>query len=174
MNRRMIAGLVLALLLIGTMAVSAQQKIPFLTSWNKPGHMNLSATVGWYGWGIDAAVGGELIMGEFDVATIPLDWGVMAKALAGMDLFFGGGISWGVAGVATLHWGLTWGLDIYAGLGVGVCSTYGTPFGIGIASADGVSWKLTDSLFLLADWTYINPIFSGGVSAFGVGVQLKM
>ena len=113
--------------------------------------MNLYASVGFYGLGIDLNVGPEIIIGKFDVAGIPLLWGATVRGLIGFASFFGyaSWIDWGVAPMATLHWGVDlgsiWKFDWYVGLGVGISGSTGSYYtylnnssiGFGFASSTG-------------------------------------
>ena len=163
MKRRILVGLVLGMMVFATMTVSAQQNI--FVSYNKTGHMNVYATVGWGGgyWLLGAAVSAEFVIGQFSLGPVPFDWGIMASGV--MNFLPGFGI--GADAMATLHLGLIWNLDFYAGLGLGVGIL---PFDIGLAQTVGVVYKLSDTLYLQGQeiWN------SNGPGVYGVGIVLKL
>jgi hypothetical protein len=156
---------------------------PWMVSYNQPGQLNLYASVGWYGLGIDLSAGPEIILGAFDIAGIPLEWGVTVRGLVGFASFFGyaSWVDWGVAPMASLHWGVDFGgplkFDWWAGLGVGISGSTGTyysylssgPIGIGFASFNGGAWQFSDNFALIAEYAY-----TGYVSVAGVGIKMNL
>jgi hypothetical protein len=164
-------------------AETKSSQFPWMASYDQPGNFNLYASVGFYGYGIDVNVGPEIIIGKFDIAGIPLSWGVTVRGLVGFASFLGyaSWIDWGVAPMATLHWGVDlgsiWKFDWYIGLGVGVSGSTGSYYsylnssgiGIGFASSDGVVWHFSNNFGLVVDYAY-----TGYVSAAGVGIQMKL
>ena len=165
--RKTVIGLVLALLLVGAMTASAEDAI--FASWNQKGHTNIYASVGLNGYGLDASIGFEPILGEFDLGPIPFDWGIMARGIVGFDPFWGYGFNWGAGALASLHFGLVWNLDFYAALGIGIAGWSGTPFWFGFANFNGLSYKLNDKFFLLLEGGYIVHTY-----IWGVGVVVKL
>lgn len=103
--------LLVVLVLVGV-AAGAFADEPF-ASWNEKGDVNVYASVGFWG-GVDAVVGAEFILGEFDLGPVPCDWGVMASA--GIEWWYG--MYFGVGALATFHLGLTWNLDFSLAAGV--------------------------------------------------------
>jgi hypothetical protein len=163
--KKLVVGLVLAFLLVGTMALSAEDQI--FASYNQKGHINLYGSVGYgYYYGIEGSVAAEYIIGEFAIGPVPFDWGVMARGLIGFEPYYG--LSWGVGGLASLHMGLVWNLDFYASLGFGFSSWWGDPYP-GFWSTNGVSYKLSKNLFVLVEAGY-----TSWTSYWGVGAVLKM
>lgn len=176
--KKTVIGLVLALLLVAAMSASAQDSI--FAAYNKPGQLNLYGSVGFYGiWGLQGSVGAELIVGKFDIATIPLEWGVMARGVIGLPFFLGGGwFDWGAAPLVSLHTGLNFGksleFDVYIGLGLGLYGTTGTYhswnlINFGFAAFSGIAWKLSDKLFLLGEYGNV-----GSTSIAGIGVKMNL
>ena len=71
MKNRLAVGLVLLLLLAGALTASAQQTV--FAAYNKPGNVNIYATVG-YGQGsgfLGIGVSPEFIIGKFDIGPHP-------------------------------------------------------------------------------------------------------
>jgi hypothetical protein len=165
--KKIVVGLVLALLLVGAMTVSAEDAV--FASWNQKGHMNIYGSIGYNYWGFDVSPGIEFILGEFNIGPVPFDWGGMARGIVGFDLFSGYGFNWGAGALASLHMGLVWNLDFYAALGLGLAGWYGTPFRFGFASFNGLSYKLSDKFFVLLEGGYI--VYT---SIWGIGVQMKL
>jgi hypothetical protein len=187
MKKRIVVGLVVAMLLIGTVGAFAAGETkstvyPWMASYNKAGQLNLYAAVGFYGFGVDLNVGPEIIISKFDIAGIPLSLGATVRGLIGFGGFLGASwLDWGVAPMATLHWGVDfgapWKFDWYIGAGLsisGTTSTYYT-FGtngavqFGFASADGVAWHFSNNLALIVDYTY-----SYYISTAGIGIKLAL
>lgn len=185
MKRRIVVVLAIALLLcsaVGAFAFEEKSKTyPWMASFNRSGQFNLYAAIGYYYVGFDVAGGLEAILGNFNVAGIPLQWGIAARGLAGFgsSAGFGNWIDWGVAPMITLHWGVDFNgllkFELYAGLGLGLYGTTGTyysfaggPF-FGFASSDGVAWHFADNFSLILDYSYV-----GWTSVYGVGLKLNI
>ena len=146
MKKKIIVGLVVALLLVGT--VGAFAEAPFAAH-HKPKDLNLYGSVGLYGYsGLSLGVGAEWVIGKFDLGPLPFEWGVMARGVLQLPLFIGGGwVDWGVAPLASLHTGFNFGksleFDVYVSLGLGIYGTTGTYYawsgaaGFGFASFNG-------------------------------------
>ena len=79
--------LVMVVLLAVSGAAFAQD---VFASYNKPGDINLYASVGWSGW-FEVSAAAEYMVGEFNLGTLPFDWGIMARG--GMEFGTGGSIS---------------------------------------------------------------------------------
>jgi hypothetical protein len=182
---RRIAFIALVLLLCaGLSAFAAEKKsktIPWMASFNQAGQLNGYLSAGIDYWGIAGSAGAELILGEFDIADIPLSWGVMARGIIGLPIFYGyAGIDWGAAGLATLHWGMDFGasskFDVYAGLGAGVLGVPWSPFSVAFSQFAGVSWFMSDKLTLIVEDGYFNGFtaLGGWLSYWGAGVQIKL
>jgi hypothetical protein len=182
--KRKIFVIALVLILFATLGVSAYEKksktFPWMASFNGNGQLNLYAGVGFYGYGIDVSAGPEIIIANFDLGGIPLEFGVMARGIIGFSSFFGyaSWIDWGVAPMASLHWGVDfgsiWKFDWYIALGLGIYGSTGTYYfgnavGFGFASFDGVAWHFADKIALLLDYGYV-----GYVGAFGIGIKLSL
>jgi hypothetical protein len=183
MRKKLVVGLVLALMLVSVVGAFAASKsqFPWMTSYNKPGHINVYAAAGLYFGGFSATGGAELILGQFDIAGIPLEWGIMAQAIIGFDGFYGG-IDWGAAPLVALHWGVDWGkpwhFDWYGSVGLGIYGgSYQNAFaflgfpavGFGFASYEAVVWMFSTNIGLMIEYGYI-----GWTSVGGVGVVLKL
>ena len=185
MKKRIVVGLVLVFVLISSAGVFAETKsvtYPWMASYEKPGQLNVYASVGWYGFGIDFNVGPEIILGNFDIAGIPLSWGATVRGLLGFGSYAGytSWIDWGIAPMATLHWGVDfgspWKFDWYIGLGLSISGTTGEYWnygsggiGFGFATADGVAWHFSNNLALILEFAY-----SPNVSTGGIGIQWKL
>jgi opacity protein-like surface antigen len=180
MKKRIVVGIVLILLLSSTAgAFAASSPLPWMVSYNKPGQLNVYGSVGFYGLGIDINAGPEIILGQFDIAGIPLEWGVMARGMIGFSAFLGySWLDWAVAPAATLHWGIDlgapWQFDWYIGLGLGISGSTGTYYsytgvGFGFASFDGVAWHFSKNLALVVEYGYTQYL-----STAGVGVKLAL
>jgi hypothetical protein len=153
--------LLVVLVLIGVTAGAFADDI--FGSYNKPGNMNLYASVGWYYWP-EVTVAAEFMLGEFDLGTVPLDWGVAVRG--GMD-FWSGGIDFGVGALATLHLGLAVvPIEFYASLGV--CYNNYAAFPVTVASFGGATWWFSKNIGLLVENGYLGWYF------WGVGVQVKI
>jgi hypothetical protein len=159
MKRRIFVATVLALLLVGTMSVSAQQTI--FAAYNKPGNVNLDVVGGYGGW-LGVGVDAEVIIGKFDLGSLPFQWGVMGAGIIDFPFF-----EIGAGAMATLHLGLIWNLDFFIGLGVGA-DFYGG-FGVGFAETSGVAYKLSNNFTVLLSDTWLD-----GAYVYGVGIQLKL
>jgi hypothetical protein len=184
MSKRIIA-VSLVLILFGALgAFATEQKsktFPWMATYDRTGQLNLYASVGWYGYGLDVVVGPEFIISSFDLAGIPLSFGVSMRGMVGFGSFLGyaAWIDWGVAPLATLHWGVDLGsilkFDWYAGLGLGINGTTGTYWawpggiGFGFASFDGIAWHFSDNLALVLEYAY-----NGYASMGGIGVELSL
>jgi hypothetical protein len=184
MKRKLVFGLVLALLLVSASGVFAageqkSKEFPWMASYNKPGQFNVYAAVGFYGYGIDINAGPEIIFAKFDPAGIPLSLGGTVRGLVGFSSFFGiSWIDWAIAPMVTLHWGVDfgsiWKFDWYIGLGLGISGTTGTFYnysgvGFGFASSDGVAWHFSDSFALIFDYAYTYYM-----SSAGIGIKLAL
>jgi hypothetical protein len=157
--KKIVVGLVLAFLLVGALSLSA---------WNQKGHMNFYGSVGYNYWGLDGSIGIEPILGEFAIGPVPLDWGVMARGIVGVDLYWGD-LIWGAGALASLHMGLVWNLDFYAALGLGIAGYPGYPFRFGFSSFNGMSYKINEKFFVLVEGGY--AVWN---SFWGVGVVVKL
>ena len=180
-------GLVVVLLVcvtLGAFAVETKSsQYPWMASYDQPGNLNLYASVGFYGLGIELNAGPEIIIGKFDIAGIPLSWGATVRGLVGFASYFGyaSWLDWGVAPMATLHWGVDFGsmlkFDWYIGMGLGISGTTGSysgytntsGIGFGFASSDGAVWHFSNNFALIVDYAY-----TGYISAGGVGIQMKL
>src|SRR5258706_7325729 len=112
MKKRIVVALVLCALLFSTVgAFAAAKPVSWMTSYNKPGQLNLYASAGFYLYGVDANAGPEIIFGQFDIGGIPLEWGGMVRGMVGFSTFLGYGswIDWAVAPAITLHFGADFG-----------------------------------------------------------------
>ncbi len=176
--KKTVVALVLALLLVGAMTASAESSV--FAAYNKPGQLNLYGSVGFYGiWGLEAAIGAEMIVGKFDLGPVPLEWGIMARGVVGVPFFLGSGwIDWGAAPLASLHTGFNFGksleFDVYIALGLGLYGSTGTywgwnPVNFGFASFDGIAWKLSEKFFILGEYGYV-----GSTSIAGIGVKMNL
>ena len=160
MKKRVVVGFVLALLLVGTLGFSAPQSI--FAAYNKPGNVNLDLAAGYGGW-FGAGVQAEVILGKFDIGTLPFQWGLMGAGV--LDVPF---MELGAGAMLTLHLGLSViPLDFFVGMGIGFDFFGG--FFPGFAETYGVAYKLSDSLTVLAVDTWL-----AGPYVYGVGIQLKL
>ena len=181
MKKRIVVSLVLVLLMCATFgAFAADKMFPWMASYNKAGHINVYGGVGYYWGGFDVAAGAEYIVGEFDIAGVPLEWGIMAQATLGFANYsYSSGLDWGAAPMASLHWGTNFGnnlkFDFYISAGLGV---YGGSYwsywnsgavGFGFASYEGVTWMFSNNLGLLLEYGYI-----GWTSTGAIGVTWKL
>jgi hypothetical protein len=183
MKRRIVVGLVIALMLVSTFgAFAASNPFPWMVSHNKPGQINVYGSVGFYGLGIDINAGPEIIFGQFDIAGIPLEWGAMVRGMVGFAGWLGySWIDWAVAPAVTLHWGIDLGgalkFDWYLGLGLGITGTAGSYYtgygsnsvGFGFATFDGVAWQFSKNIALIAEYGYTSYM-----STAGVGVKFSL
>jgi hypothetical protein len=152
--------LLVVLVLIGVAAGVFAQDV--FASYNKPGDVNIYASVGWWAWP-EVNVAAEYVIGEFELGPLPFDWGIAARG--GFD--FGAGYFGFSAGVlATLHLGVAaFPLDFYASAGVCYNSGY-YPFNF--ASMGGLTWWFTPSMGLLLESGYL------GWGFWGVGLEFKI
>jgi hypothetical protein len=187
MKRRLVVVLACALLLISTVGAFAFEQssktYPWMASFNKTGQLNLYAAVGLYAYGVDLTAGVEVILGNFDLAGIPLEWGIEARGLIGFAGFSGYGswIDWGAAPMLTLHWGTDFGkglkFEVYGGLGLGLYGTGGSyyssfsgygPF-FGFAGGGGVAWHFSNNFSLILDSAYV-----GWTGVLGIGIKVDI
>ncbi len=186
MKRSIVFLVALVFALFSAVGASAYEQkssvYPWMASFNKTGQLNLYVAGGLYYVGFDVTGGPEVILGNFNLSGIPLEWGVMGRALVGFGSFAGANwIDWGAAPMVTLHWGTDFGgaakFEWYGGVGVGFYGTTGNyytwagsagPF-FGFASAAGVAWHFSDSAALILDYSY-----TGFVSVYGLGVKLNL
>lgn len=182
MKKKIVVGLVLALMLVSTFGAFAETKskvYPWMASYNDPGHLNIYGAIGYYYGGLSFTAGAEFMITKFDLAGIPLELGVMGQGIIGFDNYYASGVDWGVAPLVSLHWGVDfgspWKFDWYAALGLGI---YGGPYqsfffgnsvGFGFASYEGVIWELSNNLGVMLEYGYI-----GWTSVYGIGVTLKL
>lgn len=148
-------------------------KFPWMVSYNQPGQFNLYASAGFYGFGLEVSAGPELMMGSFDIAGVPLEWGLTARGLIGFSSYFGyaSWLDWGVAAMGTIHWGVDFGgplkFDWYVGLGPSLSGSTGTYYGSSLmpwlANFDGVTWQFSDNFALIVEYTYTYYASIGGV-----------
>lgn len=144
-------------------------------SYNKDGQVNLEASVG-YLWGLTLTVGGEWIIGEFRIDTVPIDFGVMVKGnLQIWDTYVGySGVYWGAAPLFSLHMGLAdFPLEWFISAGVGFygygSSVPGYPgFNFGFATFDGLIFHLSDMFGILVEYGYI-----GASHTWGAGLEIQ-
>jgi hypothetical protein len=187
MTKKIVAISLAVLLCVAVGAFAKETKpsktYPWMASYNQPGQLNLYASVGWYGYGIELSAGPEFIIGSFDIADIPLEWGITVRGLVGFGGFLGyaSWIDWGVAPMAALHWGVDLGgalkFDWYVGLGLAISGSTGTYYSwgssgglnFGPASFNGVTWQFSDNIGLIAEYAY-----AGYVSVGGVGVKFNL
>lgn len=184
--KRKILGLVILILFCASFGAFAYEKkskeFPFMASYNKAGQLNFYVAAGFYGVGFEVAAGPELIIQEFDVGGIPLEWGVTVRGMAGFGGYLGySWFDWGVAPMATLHWGVDlgdiWKFDWYIGAGIGISGTIGDYYywgtegavRIGFASFNGVAWQFSDNMAVIVDVGY-----AGYVGVYGIGVRFNL
>jgi hypothetical protein len=155
--------------------------LSWMTSYNGKGQLNLYGSVGFYGLGVDVSVAPEYIINKFNLGVVPLEWGVTARGMVGFSSFLGySWIDWGVAPMATLHWGVDfgapWKFDLYVGIGAGVYGSAGSAYSlydnsgvhVGFASFDGVAWHFSKNISLISEGGYI-----GTTSTWGVGAEVQ-
>jgi hypothetical protein len=152
---------------------SSNDDLSWMTSYNDPGKVNAYGSVGLYGYGLDASVAGEYILNKFNIGPVPLEWGLEGRGVMGFGSYSGysSWVDWGIAPMATLHWGVNfgkpWRFDAYIGAGAGFYGTTGTYWsngnGLGFASWDGVAWYFADKMALIAEGGYIGHTSSGGI-----------
>jgi hypothetical protein len=186
MRRRLVVGLALTLLLISAVGAFAYERgsrtYPWMASFNRTGQVNLYAAAGLYPYGFDVTGGLEIILGNFDISGVPLEWGLEGRGLLGFANVagFGSWIDWGAAPMATLHWGFDLGkgakFELYGALGLGLYGTGGSyysftgygPF-LGFAGGGGVAWHFADNFSLILDSAYV-----GWTGAFGIGIKVDL
>jgi hypothetical protein len=184
MQKKIIVGLVAAMLLVGTVGAFAagetkSTKFPWMASYDNPGQFNIYGSVGLYFPGIDINVGPEIMLTKFDAGGVPLELGVTVRGLVGFASWAGlTWTDWSVVPMVTLHWGVDFGglakFSVYIGLGAGVTGTTGTylgysAVGFAFADAEGIEWHFSNNISLLFDYCY-----AGYVSAAGIGVKIAL
>lgn len=186
MKRRLVPGIALFFLLVTAVGAFAfeqdSKKYPWMASFNKTGQLNVYAAAGLYPYGFDITGGAEVIVGNFDISGIPLEWGIMGRGLVGFASYSGYGnwIDWGAAPLVTLHWGTNFGKELkfewYGGIGLGLYGTGGTyysfngygPF-FGFAGDLGIAWHFSNNISLILDSAYV-----GWTGVFGIGVKINL
>jgi hypothetical protein len=151
-------ALVVAVLLLALVPAGLFAANPFDYEATPPGTTNLNLGVGLgfgYGFSVGADVGADFMLGKFDIKNFPIDWGIGVRGLANVGLL-PLGFDWGVAGLWTVHKGLSFSerasFDFYVGVGVGVG---GKAFGVGFATNEGIAWKMTDTMWLQLEYVGI-------------------
>ena len=137
MRRRCVAAVAVLFLFIGAAVFAADRKsssVPWLVSFNSPGTIDLTVTGGFTWWGLGLNAGVEFTLGQFDLGTVPLSWGITAQGSGG---FGPAGVGVAVSGLATLNIGFEFGRGLrfegFIGLGPGaLVETWG-----GAAPASG-------------------------------------
>ena len=180
--KKVLLVLAVALLAAGLASAAGAKSsgdLSWMTSYNEPGQINVYASAALDPFGVDGSVAGEYIVGKFNIGEVPLEWGAEARANLAFDSFLGyaNWMDWGVAPMATLHWGVDfgkpWKFDFYVGAGVGVYGTTGDYYDngihVGFASYNGVSWQFSDKIALLSEGGYIG--YSG---VWGLGAKFKL
>jgi hypothetical protein len=172
--------LLIALLVVMAMSsfAATTSTQPWAKSFNKDGQLNLYASVG-YWYGIDGSVGLELILGEFNLGGVPIDYGIMGRGVIEMWNYFGlSGLYWGAAPTFAVHLGLTGApVEFYASAGIGfngysysgVYNDLYPGFNIGFASFDGMMWHFSDKFAFLVEYGYV-----GLASVWGVGLEIGL
>jgi hypothetical protein len=165
--------------LIASTGIAFADGSSWMTSYNKPGQLNGYASVGLYGYGLDGSVAGEYIAGQFDVGSVPFEWGVEGRGVVGFASYLGyaNWIDWGVGPLAKLHFGVDfgkpWKFDLYVGAGLGISGSTGEYWGSGVhfgfASWDGVAWHFSDKMALISEGGYI-----GNTSSWGLGLEMNL
>jgi hypothetical protein len=185
MTKKIVAAVLVLMVFAALGAFAFEQKsktFPWMASFNKNSQINLSAAVGFYGYGIDITAGPEYIITNFDISGIPLEFGVAVRGMAGFASFLGvSWVDWGVAPLATLHWGVDfgapWKFDWYIGLGLGISGSsvsnaylsYASGIGFGFASFDGVAWHFSDNWSIITEAGY-----TGYIWVWGIGAQFSL
>ncbi len=184
--KRKIVAVGLVILLIAAVGAFAKEtkpskQFPWMADFNQAGQINLYGSVGWYGLGFDVSAGPEFIIQGFNLGGIPLEWGVAVRGLVGFASYFGySGFAWGVAPMASLHWGMDfggpWKFDWYVGAGLGISGASYEYLGFigngpyfSFASFDGVAWHFTNNLALILDYAYV-----GIASVYGIGLEWSL
>jgi hypothetical protein len=180
-RKRILLGAVVALILCTAFgAFAADKSYAWMTSYNKPNHINVYGGLGYYWGGFNVTGGAEYIIGDFEIGPVPLEWGIMAQAIVGFASYsYATGIDWGAAPMVSLHWGTDFGamakFDFYVSAGLGL---YGGTYwahdnsgalGFGFASYDGVMWMFSKDFGLLLEYGYI-----GWTSTGAIGIIWKL
>jgi hypothetical protein len=165
MRKRILVFAVLVLLLCaGAGGFAAEKSV--MTSFNKPGHLNVYAGAGLYPGGFNVTGGAEYIISDFQLGSAPFAWGLMAQAILGFAN--SSNLDWGVAPLASLHLGTNFGglakFDFFISAGLGIYSG-----GLGFASYDGVTWMFSSNVGLLLEYGFV-----GWTSTGAIGVILKL
>jgi hypothetical protein len=180
-KKRIILVSVLVLLLGTAMgAFAADKDYSWMTSYNKPNHLNVYAGAGLYYGGFNVTGGAEYIISDFEIGPVPFEWGIMAQAIVGFSNYaYTTGIDWGAAPLASLHWGINLGggakFDFFVSAGLGVFggaywAYYNTgAVGLGFASYEGAMWMFSNNLGLLLEYGYI-----GWASTGAIGIVWKI
>ncbi|MGA2480220.1 MAG: hypothetical protein ABSG63_15815 [Spirochaetia bacterium] len=181
MKKKILLTAVLVLLLSSALgAFAADNSYAWMTSYNKPNHINVYGGVGYYFGGFSVTGGAEYIISDFNIGPVPLEWGIMAQAILGFSNYsYTTGLDWGAAPMASLHWGTNFGggakFDFFISAGLGL---YGGAYwafyntgavGLGFASYDGAMWMFSNNLGLLLEYGYI-----GWTSTAAIGVVWKL
>jgi hypothetical protein len=154
--------LLVVLVLIGVTAGAFASDV--FASYNKPGDINLYASVG-YVWYPEVSVAGEWIIGEFSLGILPFDWGVMVRG--GFD-FWSGWFEYSAAALASLHLGLgVVPIEFYASIGA---AFYGPTAGfpVSFASYEGATYWFSKNIGLVVESGYLGWYF------WGVGLEFKL
>ena len=180
MRRKLVAS-VTVLLLVASIGLFAAEKksstVPWLVSFNPPGTIDLTVTGGFTWWGLGLNAGIEYTMGQFDLGTVPLSWGITAQGSGG---FNAAGIGVAISGLATLNIGFDFGSGLrfegLIGLGPGgLIETWGgAGSGFGLALYTGETWWFSNNLGLSAEQGYLTAFGWGYWYFLGIGVTLKI
>jgi hypothetical protein len=180
LKRKLVTSIIVLLLCAGVGLFAAEKKsstIPWVVSYNSPGTIDLTATVGYTWWGLGLNAGAEYTVGQFELGTIPLSWGITAQGSAGFGL---SGVGVAVAGLATLNVGFDFGSNLkfegFIGIGPGfLLETWGgAGNGFGIAQYAGWTWWFSNNIGLTGEEGYVNAFGWGYWYFAGIGVTLRI
>ncbi len=158
-------------------SVGLSAQATWAKSYNTDGQVNLNATVGYNG-GLCLNAGGEWVIGEFALDSIPIDFGVMARATFKVSSWNGyDGFSWAAGPLVGFHMGLA-DLPLEWFIGAGLCLYgYGTSagmlpgypdLGVGFAGVGGLLFHLSKEFRIIVEAGWMGSWYWGG------GVLLRL
>jgi hypothetical protein len=179
--KKKLAASTMLLLVAASVGLFAAEKrsstAPWLASFDSPGTIDLMVTGGFTWWGPGLNAGVEYTVGEFDLGSVPLSWGISAE---GSGAFNKSGIGVAFAGLATLNMGFDFGNGLkfegFIGLGPGgLIETWGgAGSGFGLAEYGGWTWWFLSNLGLTVEEGYVTAFGWGYWYFLGAGFTVKI
>ncbi len=174
MKRRVLAIAIVLILCVTVGSFAAEKKSSTIPWWVTYGGTDVAVGVGYTQDLFGASAALNLTFGQFDIGPIPLSWG----GTVGGEFGFGYGLGLGVGAFVTLEtgwdFGSIWKFEWRVGIGPAIALDLGGGFGIGFGQYASWTWWFTDAFGLTAQdmWSY--TFGTADMSAYTIGVELKL